>query len=163
MTAFSFAEDHIVIRHGDPREAVALQCLNQYYEELARTFEHGFEVEQSRNPPVESMMPPYGAFFVAWADQRPIGCVGLKGNGMGEAEVKRLWVSPSARGSGLGRRLMQKVEEVARSLSITVLRLDTNRALPEALQLYHRTGWTQIDRFNDDPYADFFFEKTVQT
>jgi len=58
---------------------------------------------------------------------------------------------------------MQKVEGVARSLSITVLRMDTNRALPEALQLYHRTGWTQIDRFNDDPYADFFFEKTLRT
>jgi hypothetical protein len=50
-------------------------------------------------------------------------------------------------------------EEAARSLSIKVLRLDTNSALSEAGQLYRSTGWSEIERFNDDPYPDLFFEK----
>jgi hypothetical protein len=56
---------------------------------------------------------------------------------------------------------MEAAETVARELSITILRLDTNRALPEALQLYRSTGWNEIDRFNDDPYPDAFFEKRL--
>jgi GNAT superfamily N-acetyltransferase len=87
--------------------------------------------------------------------------VGLKGEGQGIGEIKRLWVAPSARGIGLSKRLMVKAEGVARELSIKTLRLDTNRALPEAKQLYLRTGWKEIDRFNDDPYADSFFEKQL--
>ena len=65
------------------------------------------------------------------------------------------------RGLGLARRLMEATEAAARDLGIKVLRLDTNKALPEALQLYRGSGWTEIDRFNDDPYPDFFFEKTL--
>ena len=77
------------------------------------------------------------------------------------AEIKRLWVSPAARGLGLARRLMAANREVARELSVKVLRLDTNRALPEAARLYRASGWTEIDRFSDDPYADYFFEKRL--
>ena len=93
------------------------------------------------------------------SDGLPIGCVGLKGTGSEMAEIKRLWVTPPARGLGVGRRLMDAAENAARQLSIKTLQLDTNRALPEALQLYRSTGWSEIDRFNDDPYPDFFFEK----
>ena len=46
-------------------------------------------------------------------------------------------------------------------LSIKLLRLDTNSALTEAGQLYRSTGWTEIERFNDDPYPDLFFEKRL--
>jgi len=75
--------------------------------------------------------------------------------------VKRLWVAPSARGLGLSKQLMEATEAAARELSIKVLRLDTNRALPEAIALYRNSGWTEIERFNDDPYPDFFFEKVL--
>ncbi len=56
---------------------------------------------------------------------------------------------------------MCEVENRARELGIKILRLDTNRALPEAIRLYRTTGWTEIERFNDDPYPDFFFEKRL--
>ena len=61
----------------------------------------------------------------------------------------------------LARRLMDQAETGARALGLTTLRLDTNRALPEAIAMYHRLGWTEIDRFNDDPYAQVFFEKRL--
>ena len=137
----------------------ARYCLGEYYAELARRFEKGFDVSLSRDPDATDMVRPRGAFLVAMSDGLPIGCVGLKGNGSDTAEVKRLWVAPAARGLGLARRLMGTVEDIARDLGIAILRLDTNSALPEAGRLYRGTGWSEIARFNDDPYPDLFFEK----
>jgi hypothetical protein len=57
---------------------------------------------------------------------------------------------------------MERAETAARELSIKVLRLDTNSALPEAGRLYRSSGWTEIPRFNDDPYPDLFFEKRLK-
>jgi hypothetical protein len=56
---------------------------------------------------------------------------------------------------------MDAAENAARNLSVRIIRLDTNSALAEALQLYRSTGWNEIDRFNDDPYPDLFFEKQL--
>lgn len=160
LVACALGRARIVIEEMDPRCETARYCLNEYYAELARRFEKGFDVSLSRDPDAKDMIRPRGAFLVAMSDGLPIGCVGLKG-GRTYAEVKRLWVAPSARGLGLARRLMEATEAAARDLSIKVLRLDTNRALPEALQLYRATGWTEIERFNDDPYPDYFFEKVL--
>ena len=161
LVASALGRGRIVVEEADPRSREPRYCLGEYYAELARRFEGGFEVSRSRDPEAKDMIRPRGAFLVAISDGLPIGCVGLKGSGGEVAEVKRLWVAPSARGLGIARRLMTAVEDVARELSIKTLRLDTNRALPEAQRLYRRTGWTQIDRFNDDPYADVFFRKQL--
>lgn len=161
IVASAFGRNRIDIREVDPREEQARDCLGQYYGELSRRFEGGFDVSLSRGPDAADMMPPRGAFFVAMSDGQPLGCVGLKGTGGELAEIKRLWVAPAARGLGLGRRLMDAAEQAARQRSIKILRLDTNSALAEALELYRRTGWTEIDRFNDDPYPDRFFEKRL--
>jgi DNA-binding MarR family transcriptional regulator/GNAT superfamily N-acetyltransferase len=151
----------IELNEMNPRELEARWCLGEYYTELARRFERGFDVSLSRDPDAKDMVRPRGTFIVAMSDGLPIGCVGLKGTDHGYAEIKRLWVAPSARGLGLGRRLMEAAERAARELSIPVLRLDTNSALPEAGQLYRTSGWTEIPRFNDDPYPDLFFEKRL--
>jgi DNA-binding MarR family transcriptional regulator len=149
----------IDVKEVNPRAPEARYCLGEYYAELARRFKQGFDVALSRDPDAKDMIRPRGVFVVAMSDTLPVGCVALKG-GAGEiAEIKRLWVAPSARGLGLGRRLMNAAESAARELGIKVLRLDTNSALPEAGQLYRTSGWSQIPRFNDDPYPDLFFEK----
>ena len=153
--------DGIVLEELDPGSDHARHCLTRYYAELATRFPGGFEVSRSRDPDAADMIRPRGGFFVAMSDGLPIGCVGLKGNGSGLAEIKRLWVSPDARGLGLARRLMAAAEDAARALAIHTLRLDTNRALPEASKLYRAAGWTEIERFNDDPYAEVFFEKRL--
>ena len=112
----------------------------------------------SRDPEASAMRRPRGVFLLAEGPEGPVGCVGLKGQ-CDWAEVKRLWVAPAARGHGLATRLMAGVEAAARDLGIALLRLDTNAALPEAAALYRKAGWTEIPRFNDDPYAQLFFEK----
>ncbi|MGY4569845.1 bifunctional helix-turn-helix transcriptional regulator/GNAT family N-acetyltransferase [Bradyrhizobium sp. USDA 3256] len=159
LIASALGRDGTALDEMDPRSDEARYCLGEYYAELARRFEKGFDVKLSRDPEAKDMVRPRGSFIVAMSDGLPIGCVGLKGSGGGFAEIKRLWVAPGARGLGLGRRLMDAAEKAARELGIAVLRLDTNSALPEAGQLYRRTGWTEIPRFNGDPYPDLFFEK----
>jgi len=161
LVASALGQARIAIEERDPRCEEARYCLREYYAELARRFEKGFDVSLSRDPDARDMVRPRGAFLIAMSDGVPIGCVGLKGTDYGYAEVKRLWTAPCARGLGLARRLMDATESAARELSITVLRLDTNKALPEAIRLYRTSGWREIDRFNDDPYPDFFFEKTL--
>lgn len=161
LVALTLGRDWITIAEADPRGEAARSCLEAYYAELTHRLETGFDVKLSCDPEAEAMVRPRGAFLLAMADGLPVGCVGLKGNGGPVAEVKRLWIDPAARGFGLARRLMQAVETAARDLSVAVLRLDTNSALPEALALYRKTGWVAIDRFNDDPYPDHFFEKTL--
>ncbi len=77
------------------------------------------------------------------------------------AEIKRLWIAPEARGLGLGRRILQKLEDIARDNGMTRVRLDTNRALHEAQGLYLAAGYQEVERFNDDPYAQQFFAKPL--
>lgn len=161
LVASVLGRSHILIEETDPRSEAALYCLGEYYAELARRFAGGFEVSRSRDPDAADMVRPRGAFLIAVSDGLPLGCVGLKGWGGETAEIKRLWVAPSARGLGLSHRLMAAAEDIARALSIQVLRLDTNSALPEAQGLYRNTGWSEIPRFNDDPYPDTFFEKAL--
>ncbi|PDS77922.1 helix-turn-helix domain-containing GNAT family N-acetyltransferase [Rhizobium sp. L43] len=161
IVASSLRRDQIVLEEKDPRHQDASYCLSEYYGELARRFEKGFDVSLSRDPDARDMARPRGAFLVAMLDELPIGCVGLKGDGGDVAEIKRLWVAPSARGLGLAKRLMTSVENIARELRVKRLRLDTNSALAEAQKLYRGTGWNEIDRFNDDPYPDTFFEKRL--
>ncbi|MYM57474.1 bifunctional helix-turn-helix transcriptional regulator/GNAT family N-acetyltransferase [Thalassovita mangrovi] len=161
LVASALGRDRVDLTEADPRSTDAVYCLSEYYAELGRRFETGFDVNLSRDPEVTDMMPPRGTFLIARSDGLPLGCVGLKGTDKGYAEIKRLWVSPAARGLGMARRLMDAAETAARDLGIALLRLDTNSALPEAVALYRNSGWTEIDRFNDDPYPDHFFEKSI--
>lgn len=108
------------------------------------------------------MMPPRGVFLVASRGDALLGCGGIKGTGKGYAEVKRLWISPEARGLGLARTLMAALETRALELGIDLLRLDSNSALQEAVAMYRKWNWTEIERFNDDPYPDVFFEKRLE-
>ncbi|WP_425074565.1 bifunctional helix-turn-helix transcriptional regulator/GNAT family N-acetyltransferase [Sagittula sp. S175] len=158
-TALGF--DRITMEEVPPTDSRALACLETYYSELARRFDTGFDVKLSADPEASDMTAPRGAFLIALSDGLPIGCVGLKGTEKGYAEIKRLWVSPAARGMGLAGQLMDRIETRARDLGVALLRLDTNAQLPEAIAFYRKRGWVEIDRFNDDPYPDFFFEKSL--
>ena len=91
----------------------------------------------------------------------PVGCGGLLFHDDGEpTELKRMWVSPSARGLGIGRRLLTELEQRAAPTG-PVLRLETNGTLVEAMALYRSTGWREVEAFNDEPFADHWFEKRL--
>jgi len=72
-----------------------------------------------------------------------------------------MWVTPHARGLGLGRRLLTELEKRAAQHGRDLLRLDTNKALTAAISLYHSHGFQEIAAFNDEPYAHHWFEKPI--
>ncbi|MCU0903999.1 MAG: helix-turn-helix domain-containing GNAT family N-acetyltransferase [Tabrizicola sp.] len=153
--------DQLQIRQADPDSPEALACQRAYFDEiLARVAIAKPEYFPLPDPGAESYRPPQGRFLIAWSDDLPIGCVGLRALDDSIAEVKRLWVDASARGQGLSRRLMAAIEDEARAMGYRRLRLDTNSALTEAIALYRASGWTDIPPYTTPP-ADVWMEKPL--
>lgn len=145
----------------DPAHPEAERCLRSYFEELAERFETGFDPARSLLPDAGELRPPRGLFLVARLHGEPVGCAGLKLPPDAPAEIKRMWVAPSARGLGLGRRFLAELEARAAEQGREVLRLDTNKTLSAAIGLYHSAGFQEVPAFNDEPYAHHWFEKRV--
>ena len=142
------------------REA-AQYCLGEYYRELGERFDAGFDVELSLAPSLAEFAPPRGTFLVARLYGQPVGCGGLKPISATTAYLKRMWIAPSVRGLGLARRLLGALEESARAMGYSIVRLETNEVLIEAQQLYRSSGYREVQPFNDEHYAHHWFEKAL--
>ena len=149
----------VAIEPADPASADARLCIGAYLHELEQRFESGFDPARSVSANPEELVPPAGLFLLAYLDGRPVGCGGLKVTGRKLGEIKRMWVVPDARGLGVAQRLLDALERHAVGMGLTTLQLDTNRSLKEARALYVRNGYREIARYNDNPYADHWFEK----
>ena len=145
----------------DPEQPAAAYCLGEYYAELGRRFDDGWDHAISIAATPQQLRPPAGLFAVATLHGSPIGCGALKFHGRRPAELKRMWVAPTARGLGLGRRLLTELERLAQDHGARILRLETNRNLTEAIALYRSAGYREVAPFNDEPYAHHWFEKRL--
>lgn len=145
----------------DPAGADARFCIRSYFAELDARFEAGFDPGHSLPTDTAALTEPAGLLLVAHLHGEPVGCGGLKLHGDDPAEVKRMWVAPSARGLGVARRILRELEDHARRRGVTVLQLETNRALHEAIALYRSAGYVEIEAFNEEPYGDHWFEKRI--
>ena len=154
MTAASVT---IAVEPADSADAV--RCVEAYYRELDERFEGGFDPGSGGYAGDGSKDTGKGCFVLARLDGNPVGCGSLKALDARTGEIKRMWVAPEARGLGLSRRLLAALEEQARDLGMARVRLDTNRALAEAQSLYRKAGYRAIERYSDNAYADFWFEK----
>lgn len=141
--------------------AEARACLDRYFSELAERFDAGFDPARDRSAPPEDLEPPSGLFLLARLMGEPVGCGALKRIEAATGEIKRVWTAPSARGLGVARMILRRLEAEAAAMGMTVLRLDTNKALTEAHALYLGQGYREIGRFNDNPYAHRWFEKRI--
>ena len=151
----------VTIADESPRSADGRWCREQYFAELARRFDGGFDTATGDPSDSADLLPPSGSFLVARLDGEPVGCGGLKTLDRETGEVKRVWTAGSARGIGVAGRIMQRLEELAKEQGFARLRLDTNRSLTEAQALYRKLGYHEIGRYNDNPYAHHFFEKPL--
>jgi len=122
-------------------------CVEQYFQELHDRFGLDPGVTRSHEG---------GFFLVARLHGEPIGCGALKGR-----DIKRMWVAGSARGLGVGRRILAALEGEARERGETSVRLETNGTLAEAQALYRSAGYVEVPAFNDEPYAHVWFEKQL--
>ncbi len=149
----------VEIALADPAGADARACIEAYLHELDERFESGFDPARGPSAEPDELVPPAGLFLLARLDGAAVGCGGLKLDGRGRGEIKRMWVAPSARGLGIAQRLLEALEHHAAASGVRTLRLDTNRALAEARTLYLRNGYREIPTYNDNPYAHHWFEK----
>lgn len=149
------------IERVDPASREARWCISEFFAELDTRFEAGFDPGLSIRADDDELRPPTGAFLVASIDGEPVACGAVKSIAPGVGSLKRMWVASSVRGLGFGRRMLHALESQARELGLTTLRLETNRALAEAIRLYETSGYVEVAPFNTDPYADHWFEKRL--
>lgn len=149
------------IERAEPDSAEVRWCVTQYFEELTRRFEGGFDPALVLPTDDAELRPPRGAVLVLRIEDAPVACASLKTMAPGIGYLKRMWVDGSRRGLGIGRRLLVAMEAEARQLGMTTLRLETNQALVEAIQMYRRSGYDEVPPFNDEHYAHHWFEKRL--
>jgi DNA-binding MarR family transcriptional regulator/GNAT superfamily N-acetyltransferase len=145
----------------DPAQPAARHCLHEYFAELDGRLDAGFDPARTRPVELDHMRPPAGLLLVATLRSEPVACGALRFHPGRWAELKRMWVSGATRGLGIGRRLLSELEGRAAAAGSAVVRLDTNRALTEAINLYRSAGYREVEPFNDEPYAHHWFEKPV--
>ena len=146
----------------DPAERDAQFCLREYFAELGRRFDTGFDPALSIPATLAELRPPAGVFLLATLRGEPVGSGALKFHGREPTELKRMWVAESARGLGIGRRLLTELERHAAASGSRVVRLETNESLAEAINLYRSAGYREIEAFNAEPYAHHWFEKKLR-
>ena len=144
----------------DPRAPAALACQRAYASELADRFEAGYDPAQTMTVNDAELAPP-GLLLVASLHGEPVGCGAVILAAAGPAKIRRMWVSPAVRGLGLGRRILAGLEAHAAAAGASTVRLETNRALTEAISLYRSAGYREVPAFSDEHYAHHWFEKAL--
>ncbi len=168
-----------VIELGDVGGAEARALLAAYYLDVSDRWFQLHEGRDTTSEELETGLPqmrsddlaaPTGVFLVARPGDDPStgrigGCVGVRrlrdADGTRVAELRRMWVRPEHRGTGLAPSLLAVAEEVARSWGVATIRLDTRRDLVEALSLYRRNGWVDVPPFSSHPDAEVWLAKQL--
>ncbi len=141
-----------------PGCADARRCLLAYASELRPRFPKGYQA--SDLVPVDDIRAD-GACFVAREADRPVACGVLRHLDGDTDEIKHLWVHPDARGIGLSRVLLAELEAAARERGKATVRLDTHRALSEAIALYRSAGYAEVPWYGSNRHAGLWFEKRM--
>ena len=149
----------ITIRIESPRQADVVRLV-----EALDVYQSGlYPPESNHLLDLEGLAGPSVRFFVARGAGRALGCGALRIDPAGWGELKRMFVSPEARGLKLGRRLLERIEEEARREGLSCMRLETGIHQPEALGLYRSAGYVERDAFGEyspDPLS-VFMEKSL--
>ena len=155
-----------VIRIDQCRSPEDLARVRELFEEyqtaigISLEFQ-GFAAELASLP--GAYAAPKGALLIATEDERPAGCIALRPIGGGDAEIKRLYVRPTWRGTGLAARLVEAVSERARAAGYRALRLDTLASMEAAMRLYERLGFVETAPYHQAIRPGMrFFRKSLE-
>src|SRR5215213_4845117 len=124
----------------DPEHPDARLCLRAYFTELERRSGAPFDPLVGSTAEPAELRPPRGEMLVAYLREEPVGCGALKHFGGGVTDIKRMWLAEGARGLGLGRRLLETLEQRAARAGARTVRLETSDLLVEAVALYRSAG-----------------------
>jgi GNAT superfamily N-acetyltransferase len=146
----------------DARSREAIAAMTAYFAELDERFPGGFDPGDALTSDAKLFDPPDGAFVIVRAVGVVAGCGGVMTIGDGVGEIKRMWIHPDHRGRGVASRLLAALEARCLAMGNPVVRLDTNASLTDAIRMYERSGYQPIDPYNDNPYAERWFEKQLR-
>jgi GNAT superfamily N-acetyltransferase len=146
------------VESADTEASRALQ--HAFFAEIAGLYP-GFDPALAPSAEPDEVTPPEGAWIVAYLGDRAVGCGCFKRLDDTTAEVKRLYLEPAARGRGVGRRLLEALEEQARLAGYSRVRLDTGPRQPVALALFRAAGYRDIEDYNRNPFAGHWLEKRL--
>jgi GNAT superfamily N-acetyltransferase len=119
------------------------------------------DAEIAAGPPAD-LVPPNGLLLLARADGEPAGLGGVRDLDTEVAEVKSMYVAPAYRGTGLGRRILARLDEIALEHGCRAVRLDTSDYLTPAVGLYRSAGYREVPAYNENPKADLWFERALR-
>jgi GNAT superfamily N-acetyltransferase len=119
------------------------------------------EAEIAAGPPPD-LVPPNGVLLLARIDGEPAGLGGVRHLDSDVAEVKSMFVAKPYRGTGLGRRILARLDEIALEHGCRAVRLDTSDYLTPAVALYRAAGYREVPAYNENPKADLWFERTLR-
>lgn len=142
----------VSLREVAPTDPAAQDAAGRYFAELDRRFPRGFDPGEPDHA---------GRFLLATSAGSPIAYGGVRPLSRETGEIKRMWVDDAWRGAGLGSRMLRELEALAGRLGHTRVVLDTNGTLTEAIEMYGRAGYSPIERYNDNPYAEAWFTKAL--
>jgi DNA-binding MarR family transcriptional regulator/GNAT superfamily N-acetyltransferase len=145
----------------DPEHPDARRCLRAYVTELDAMSDTGYDPTAGATAEPHEVRPPAGLFLLARLHGEAVGCGALKHRPGAPTELKRMWVSPSVRGLGVGARLLRELETRAREHGSGTVRLETSDRLVTAIGMYRRAGYVEVPPFNAEPFADHWFEKRL--
>ena len=146
---------------ADVTKPEARRLLQAYAAELDARVPHLAPSWPEMEASLGTLRPPTGLFVLVTLRAEPIGCGGLKLPPGQPAELKRMWLAESARGLGVGRRLLGELERRAVEHGARTIRLETNGTLTEALGLYRSSGYVDVEPFNDVPHAEHWLGKQL--
>ncbi len=155
--------DHVTFDVVDARSTEAIASMNAYFAELDARFDTGFDPGDTLTADAEHFDAPSGRFVVVHHDEEAIGCGGLLTIDEGIGEIKRMWIAPTWRRVGLAARLLAELERLSQEVGHRVVRLDTNATLTSAITMYEQAGYRSIEPYNDNPYAQRWFEKSLKS
>jgi GNAT superfamily N-acetyltransferase len=146
-------DDRVTIREFQPGDEACFRKLNEEW--ITQYFRIEGKDEEALGDPQSSILAAGGRIFFAYIDGRCAGCCALLRTGADEFEVAKMAVTPACQGMGIGRKLLQRVIEAARSAGGRRLYLETNRALAAAIRLYESAGFEHLpeDRIVPSAYA----------
>lgn len=147
------------IVHAEPKH---IPRVRELFTEYAATLPYslcfqGFEEELATLP--GKYGPPAGRLLLALDGESLVGSVAVRHVGPGPeiCEMKRLYIRPAGRGTGLGRRLAEAIISEARQIGYLRMRLDTDPGMVAARHIYHSLGFRSIDNYNRDPIPGTLF------
>ena len=154
--------DEITVRAEAADSLIAVRLVDAMVTEMEQLYSLPAGSGLGTGAPPSDFGPPHGAFLVIYAGGKPVAGGGIKRDEDGVAEIKRMYVAPHLRRQGLGRRLLEALEEKARELGYARIRLDTGARQPHARAMYERAGYHAIENYNGNQQASFWGEKILR-